>query len=492
MTPAFDIRTAYLMLGVLSLASAYGSYVTLRASAHRGNIHWVMAGVAFGLGCLLLSLRSQVADALTYELAHALMAGSFCIHVAALRHEAGARARPLLGWGLAFASTAVFAFVRHIEPLWGMAYFSLMVLFGSAAVVVAASALWRLRRQQGSALVALAYAVLGAGMLVRLAHLAQADGSNPFQPGVNQVILQVAGFFAVVLGQVGYLGLQFERMVVDRIASERQSAMLAERTQQTLLREAALNARVEERNQLIQRIARSETASALALFATALPHELSQPLCASKLQLEGVLARLERDRADPMLIKAVRSADASNDRVLQLLQQLRILLLAHEDADQAPVDLVALVRQTLPILEGSFRDGAVALESALGDEPVRVRASLTQLQQLLLILCTNALSVLVRMRAASDRAPRVRVSLSVAGGQARLCVEDSGPGYTPAAPASLLEPYVPDADRFDAGLTVARRIAQAHHGRLEIGGGTLGGAAFTVSLPLQARAQRPQ
>jgi hypothetical protein len=54
MDTSLDVRTGFMVLGVLALASAAGCYVTLRASLHRGNLLWLASGVCFGAGALLL------------------------------------------------------------------------------------------------------------------------------------------------------------------------------------------------------------------------------------------------------------------------------------------------------------------------------------------------------------------------------------------------------------------------------------------------------
>jgi C4-dicarboxylate-specific signal transduction histidine kinase len=251
---------------------------------------------------------------------------------------------------------------------------------------------------------------------------------------------------------------------------------MTERARQTQLREAALHDLVEERNQLIQHLARHETASDLARFAMDLPHQLSQPVCATKLNVEEVLVRLAQAGTDAEVMKALHAVDASNDRVQQLLQQLRILLAHHDARDHRDLDLGALVAQTVPILQGSFRDQAVALEMTPARAPTGVHANPTQLQQLLLILCTNALTQVQAMRA-PDTPAWVRVEVSAQAREVHLTVRHCGPGPRQADRPS---------ERIDVGLAIATRIAQAHGGLLSpVEGQAPGAGGFRLSLPLR-------
>ncbi len=487
MDSTFDVRTGFMVLGILALASAAGGYATLRASLHRGNLLWFGSGLFFGAGSLLLALRPLLPPLLSFEMAHLSLVGGLAGQALALRHEG----RPELRmdsrtWGLyvglPLLSAVVFAFVRRIDPLWGIAHFAIGVGIGALAVALGALRIWRGGRQRGAAIIALTFGVLALAMVGRIAGALTGDAVDPaFAPGLNQLAMLAAAFFTLVLGQVGYLGLQFERIARSRIASARQAAAMAERARQTQLREAALRELVEERNQLIQHLARHETASDLARFAMDLPHQLSQPLCASKLNLEGVLARLATAPTDPEVAQALRAIDASNERVLQLLQQLRLLLDTHDARDHREVELRELIEQTAPILQGSFRDQAVALEVLPGRATACVHASPTQIKQLILILCVNALTWLQSASRERGQPAWVRLGLEVAPDAAHLTVESSAASRPPGEPAP---------ERIDVGLAIATRIAQAHGGELSaVGPGSPGAVAFRLSLPLNAPGQ---
>lgn len=486
MDASFDARTGFMVLGILAAASAAGGYTTLRASLHRGNLLWLASGLCFGASGLLLAMRPVIPAFLSFEVAHASMVGGLVGQALALRQEG----RPRLRQGarvvwlclvLPLVSAAVFAGVRRLEVVWGFTYFGVSACMGALSVVLASVRLWRGGHQPGAAIIALTFSILAAAIAVRVMVVLNGVHAEPvFAPGLSQLVMLAAGFLTLILGQVGYLGLQFERIAKGRVATARQAAVLAERARQTQLREATLRDLVEERNQLIQHLARHQGASDLARFAMDLPHQLSQPLCASKLNLEEVLARMgsasASPRADPQVLQALHAVDASNDRMLQLLQQLRILLATHDASDHRDVELGALITQTVPILQGSFRDQAVALEVVPAHVPVTVHASPTQIQQLLLILCVNALTLLQAETRAPGAASWVRLRLVVQGDEAHLSVENSGSGR----PSGERAP-----ERIDVGMAIATRIAQAHDGVLVALPGACSGALnFRLSLPL--------
>ena len=489
MSAPLDIRTAFFLLGVLSIAGALGVYASLRQRMRQRHRTWVWAGVFYGLGMGLIALRGRAPDVASFEGTHVLLLSAMLMQVSALRAETGQ------GWSLArlavvvAGSTAIYTTLSAIERGLGYSYNVLAFAIATLMLVVAAVGLWLRIRLVAALVIAAGYILVIGGLLARIFDLLPASGrGGPFDTSFAQAVLMVTGLFSVILGNLGYLGLQFLRLASEQVAVERQSAAEAERFRQIRERELVLHDLIEERNQLIQRIARSETASDLALFATSLPHELSQPLCASRLSLESLRTVLER-QGDPMLLPVVRAIEASNERVLDLLQQLRILLRSQESCDREVVDLRPLIQRTVPILEGSFREHDIRLIATLPARPFDVLASATQLQQLLLILCTHTLDEL-RRQPAGEGGLQVRVALEADAHEVRLRVEDSGQ----RSGADLRRQFEPKArrgirlqeesgDRRGLGLVVARRVAEAHLGRLEIRESWMGGAAYVVTLP---------
>jgi signal transduction histidine kinase len=66
-----------------------------------------------------------------------------------------------------------------------------------------------------------------------------------------------------------------------------------------------------------------------------------------------------------------------------------------------------------------------------------------------------------------------------------LTVEDTGPGISPDLLPRVFEPYVTTKTKgLGLGLTIARRIVEAHGGRIEVESGPGRRTRFRVMLPV--------
>ncbi|MEA5153171.1 HAMP domain-containing sensor histidine kinase [Raineyella sp.] len=124
------------------------------------------------------------------------------------------------------------------------------------------------------------------------------------------------------------------------------------------------------------------------------------------------------------------------------------------------------------------------VEVAFEVEPARVRGDRLQLVRVLRNLADNA------VRAATAR---VVLSVETEDGHAVLRVEDDGPGIPPEERERVFERFVrldPARTRDEGGsglgLAIVRELVASHGGTVAVDASALGGARFTVRLPLDS------
>ena len=107
-----------------------------------------------------------------------------------------------------------------------------------------------------------------------------------------------------------------------------------------------------------------------------------------------------------------------------------------------------------------------------------------QVQQVLINLMRNAMEA---MRDSEQRELKVRTA-SDDDGYVVVEVADTGPGIPEDIAARLFQPFVTSkASGMGIGLSISKRIIEAHGGSISVSRNGNGGATFRFSLPTAAR-----
>lgn len=220
--------------------------------------------------------------------------------------------------------------------------------------------------------------------------------------------------------------------------------------------------------------------SAMGTLATALAHELNQPLAAITNYMAGSKRLLANHGAGalPVLAEALEGAGKAAIQAGEIVRRMRDLV-GKGEVRRQPVDLGALIHEVCRLSLGELRDRAVGLSLELGTGARTVLADRIQLQQVFTNLLHNAAE-------AMEGAPRRVVTITVAPHDAeRLVVriEDSGPGLPPEVRRHLFSPFVSTkVTGMGVGLSICRSIIEAHGGQLWAEDAPGGGAVFCFTL----------
>lgn len=228
---------------------------------------------------------------------------------------------------------------------------------------------------------------------------------------------------------------------------------------------------------------------AVGEVASTLAHELNQPLGALSSFANGLLNRLRDGSIGvPELLPVVARMAGLAQRAGGIIQRVNAFARRRELSRQR-LDLVAFLQRVLPL---PGEDQAVTPAWALPQHAIWVEADELLLEHLVTNLVGNA----------QDWAPHggqraqiwVGLRLDAAQGMAVLSVADTGPGVSDEAQATIFNAFVSRKEGgMGMGLAICRSIVEAHHGRIEVSRDPLlGGACFTVLLPLAHQRQPPK
>jgi len=230
----------------------------------------------------------------------------------------------------------------------------------------------------------------------------------------------------------------------------------------------------EIRSELVQ-MGKLATAGELLAGVT---HELNNPLTAV-LSLAELAA--ERSDLDPELRDDLEEIRREAQRAANIVRQL-LAFVRRRDPLRLPVDVNAIVRDTVALRRGALRLAGIAVDLALGEVP-RVAGDEHQLQQMLLNLVTNAEQA---MAIAAQGTQRLHISTCPVEGGLELVVRDTGRGVPPDLLGRVFDPFVTTkrpGEGTGLGLSIVSRVVREHGGRVSATNHPKGGAVFTVFLP---------
>lgn len=236
---------------------------------------------------------------------------------------------------------------------------------------------------------------------------------------------------------------------------------------------------------ILDELAHASRISAMGAFATAIAHELNQPLTAITNYAEGVRDILARhtDLADrEQLVEILDSCSRQAVRAGQLIHRLRDFVRGGPPRLEL-TDPSALVDNsvTLAMINGFRRD--IRLEIAIAPGLPKVAVDPVQAQQVLFNLIRNAFEA---MHAEEGIGGRLRIeAMPHDEDHVEFVIEDSGPGIDPQVSDRMFESFVTTkGGGMGVGLSICKQIVESYGGSIwATCARSLGGAAFHFTLP---------
>ena len=243
---------------------------------------------------------------------------------------------------------------------------------------------------------------------------------------------------------------------------------------------------ITERNAL--RLARGEVSRvsqrmALGEMAASIVREIGQPLEEISANANAALRRLAGSAPDLDEVQSpLQSVVNDSQRATEVIEKIR-LIFNPEPPTKALLDINKLIREVISLVLGEIESQGVSVRTELANDLPPVSANLSQLQQVIVNLVTNAVEA---MHGVADphRVLRIKTELYEAR-HLLITVEDSGTGINPNDLDSILEPFVTTKTaRMGMGLSICWSIIANHGGRLAVTPGQPQGSIFQVFLPL--------
>lgn len=460
----FDLRTAYLIMGVLYFCMPLAVWLALRENLNPAVSEWCGGGVMFGIGLFFLGMRGQLPAWVTFEIAGALMNAGNLARIAALRRGLQ---RPLhRRWQIVLLSPFFLGYeaARWFWPV-GAAPYLISLGFMSVYMAWIAALALQLGRQhklQSAYWLSLVYLLLAALLFVQWLRVGLGHAHlQPLAPDGGAVLLVMMGNLTAVIGNTSFLGMFAEHATRQRLALTQEQARAAE------------NAR------LASQIAQLDRARSLGMMSMSLAHEISQPL--TSLNLNAELAMLETETSPPSPVRIqqhLQNILRQSRHASEVVQRIRNFITVG-NTSFSRVNLQQIHADVLALLQNWLNTEQVQIEVSQPEATLWVQGDAVALAQVLVNIYRNAIQAM-----AGQPDKRINAQLSQADGLALVLIHDQGPGFSAEALERSSETiFSTKSEGLGMGLLISRQIAEQHHGSLRLRNAAAGGALVELALP---------
>ena len=220
--------------------------------------------------------------------------------------------------------------------------------------------------------------------------------------------------------------------------------------------------------------------TAMGEMASALAHELNQPLSAIANYMKGSRRLLEgrTDEQSVTIREAMEKAAEQSLRAGQVIRRLRDFV-ARGESERRVESLKKLVEEASALALVGAKDQGVRVTFRLDPAPDLVLADKVQVQQVLLNLIRNAIE-------AMEQSPHRELVLSTTPGEVGMAVvgvSDTGSGISDEIASQLFQPFMTTKRHgMGVGLSISRTIIEGHGGRIWAEPNPGGGTVFRFTL----------
>lgn len=231
-------------------------------------------------------------------------------------------------------------------------------------------------------------------------------------------------------------------------------------------------------------VARLARYNELGEMASTLAHELNQPLAAVANYVQGA-QRMLANETDPKLVQLRSAMQETANQALRAGDIIRHLreFVTRGDAEMEPSEVKTLIEEASALALAGSRESGVRTYFELSETPL-VLANRIQIEQVLVNLIRNAMEA---MRDSETKVLIVRTrSLE---GFVSVEINDTGPGIPSEIEERLFQPFVTGKPGgMGIGLSIAKRIVEAHGGTISVAARPGGGTVFSFTLPVLGEA----
>ncbi len=243
---------------------------------------------------------------------------------------------------------------------------------------------------------------------------------------------------------------------------------------------------ITDRIQLEAQLTQSEKLSSIGLLAAGVAHEVNTPLAVISSYTQMLSKHMRDDeRLGPVLEKITQQTFRASEIVNGLLNFSRT-----SGAEFTSLDLNALLRDTVTLLDHQFKTAQIRVETNLDPHLARIHGNQGKLQQVILNLMLNAKDAMFGLKNGAQSAT-LKIATFNGSGRVFVRIQDSGAGIEREHLNRIYDPFFTTKTKpqpgehkgTGLGLAVSYGIMQEHAGKIHVESEIGVGTAFQLEFP---------
>ena len=233
--------------------------------------------------------------------------------------------------------------------------------------------------------------------------------------------------------------------------------------------------------------------STLGEMATAMAHEINQPLSIISMVAEGIFRDIEKDRIDiSILPKDLKDILHNIERIDRIITHMRTF--SRQPGEWKIIKPVQILNNAFIILSEQFKMHNILVSRHIEENLPPIKVDINQLEQVFINIMTNARQVLDEKERQTQQVgesfqKQMLVSVLKEGDDVVFEFADNGYGIPDKIKSRIFDPFFTTKKTGEGtglGLSIAYRIlTQSLNGRIWIEDNEMRGASFKVAIPIE-------
>ncbi len=248
---------------------------------------------------------------------------------------------------------------------------------------------------------------------------------------------------------------------------------------------------VSERKEMERQLIRTERMVSLGEMASAMAHEINQPLLSISLGIDNLLMKIRQANVLDDTYFTKKSGKIFDDiaRISRLIDHVRTFSRDHDQEKPFPIDINESVRSAVSMISEQFSHHGILLKITCDEDIPVVMGNTYQFEQVVLNLLTNAKDALEekKNKVQQDFDMSITVKTYHDDRFNYVEIEDNGIGIRPIDIDKIMLPFFTTKEigkGTGLGLSISFGIIKEMGGTLHVESEPLVGTTFSVHLPI--------